>query len=64
MAPSFDRRQLQDRRRHPTTLWRALRWRGRRTGFRRVGEGHQAYVDGLARQTVVLALLVLCFRWV
>ena len=40
------------------TFWRALRWQGRRTGFRRAGEGHQAYVDGLARQTMVLALFV------
>ena len=63
MAPtqhklSVDRRRLADRRARPTTLWSALRWQGRRTGFRRAGEGRQGYVDGLARRTVVLALLV------
>ena len=58
MEPSLDRRWLLDRRHRPTTLWSALRWQGRRTGFRRAGEGHQAYVDGLARPTVVLALCV------
>jgi hypothetical protein len=59
MALSLDRQRLPDRRAHPTPLWRTLCSPGRRTGFRRVGEDHQAYVDGLARQTVVLALLVL-----
>jgi hypothetical protein len=58
MEPLLDRRRLADRRRHPTTLWRALCPPGRRTGFRRAGEGHQAYVDGLARPTVALALCV------
>jgi hypothetical protein len=57
-SQSLERRRLADRRSHPTTLWRALRWQGRRTGFRRAGEGRHAYVDGLARRTVVLALLV------
>jgi hypothetical protein len=58
MEPSLDRRRHADRRRHPTTLWSTLRWQGRRTSFRRAGEGHQAYVDSLARQTVVLALKI------
>jgi hypothetical protein len=40
------------------TLWSALRWQGRRRGFRRASEGHHAYVDCLARRTVALALLV------
>jgi hypothetical protein len=56
--PSLERRHVADRRARPTTLWSALRWRGRRTGFRRAGEGHYTYVDVLARRTVVLALLV------
>jgi hypothetical protein len=56
--PSVDRRRLADRRARPTTLWSTLRWQGRRTGCRRAGEGRHAYVDGLARRTVVLALLV------
>ena len=58
MEPSRDRRRLPDRRARPTTLWSALRWQGRRMGFRRAGEGHYASVDGLARPTVVLALFV------
>ena len=58
MEPSRDRRRLPDRRARPTTLWSALRWQGRRTGFRRALEGRYTYVDGLARPTVVLALFV------
>ena len=54
----LDRRRLPERRAHPTTFFRALRWRGRRQGFRRAGEGHHAYVDCLARRNVVLAILV------
>jgi hypothetical protein len=50
--------ELPDRRARPTTLWSTLRWQGRRTGFRRAGEGRQVYVDCLARRTVVLALLI------
>ncbi len=56
--PSLDRRRLPDRRARPTTLWSALRWRGRRQGFRRAGEGHQAYVDCLAGRVVGLVILV------
>ena len=55
---SLERRRLVDRRACPTTLWSALRWQGRRQGFRRSGEGHRAYVDCLAWRTVVLAALV------
>jgi Domain of unknown function (DUF5658) len=58
MEPLLDRRRLPDRRACPTTLWSALRWQGRRTGFRRALEGHQAYVDGLAWRVVGLAVLV------
>jgi Domain of unknown function (DUF5658) len=58
MEPSLDRRRHADRRRHPTTLWSTLRWQGRRTSFRRAGEGHQAYVDGLAWRVMGLAVLV------
>lgn len=58
MDPWLDRRQVPDRRARPTTLWHAIRSQGRRTGFRRAGEGHQAYVDGLARRTLVLPLPV------
>ena len=56
--PPPDRRRLRDRRARPTTLWSALRWQGRRTGFRRAGEGHRAYVDCLAPRVVGLAVLV------
>jgi len=55
---SRERRCLADRRVRPTTLWSALRWQGRRQVCRRVGEGHYAYLDRLARRTVVLALFV------
>ena len=58
MEPSLDRRRHADRRRHPTTLWSTLRWQGRRTSFRRAGEGHQAYIDGLAWRVLGLAVLV------
>jgi uncharacterized protein DUF5658 len=54
----LDQRRWADRRTRPTTLWSALRWHGRRVGFRRAGEGHQAYVDGLAWHIVGLAVLV------
>jgi hypothetical protein len=53
-----DRRRRPDRRARPTTFVRTLRWRGRRHSFRRAGEGHKAYVDGLAWPSVVLALLI------
>jgi uncharacterized protein DUF5658 len=55
---SLERRRLADRRLRPTTLWSALRWQGRRQGFRRSGEGHRAYVDCLAWRTVWLAVLI------
>lgn len=58
MEPLLDRRQLADRRTRPTTLWSALCSQGRRTGFRRAGEGHQAYVDGLAQPVMALAVFV------
>src|SRR5215831_14216831 len=55
---SLERRHLANRRARPTTLWSALRWQGRRTGFRRAGEGHRAYVDCLAWRSGGLAVLV------
>ena len=58
MEPPLDRRKLPDRRSCPTTLWSALRSRGRRTGFRRAGEGHQVYVDSLSWRVVTLAAFV------
>src|SRR5215467_10007026 len=57
-AQSLERRRLADRRRRPTTLVSALRWKGRRKGFRRAGEGRHAYVDCLALRIVVLTVLV------
>jgi len=56
--PSLERRRLADRRARPTTLMSALRWKGRRKGFRRAGEGRHAYVDCLALRIVVLTVLV------
>ena len=58
MELSRDWRRLPDRRARPTTLWSALRGRGRRHGFRRALEGRQAYGDGLAPRIVWLAILV------
>jgi hypothetical protein len=58
MEPSPDRRQRADRRALSTTLRGALRSQGRRTGFRRRGEGRQCSVDGLAWRVVVLVALV------
>src|SRR5262245_26942198 len=55
---SHERRSLVDRRTRPTTLMSALRWKGRRKGFRRVGEGRYAYVDCLALRIVGLTVLV------
>lgn len=55
---SLERRHVADRRARPTTLWSALRWQGRKQGFRRAEEGPQASGDGLARRTVILALFV------
>ena len=56
--PPLDRRRVPDRRVRPTTLLSALHGRGRRKGFRRAGEGHQAYVDYLAPRIVGPAVLV------
>ena len=53
-----DRRRLSDRHARPTTLWSAVRWQGRRTGFRRAGEGHRAYVDCLTLHTTGLTVVV------
>jgi hypothetical protein len=55
---SLERRSLADRRTRPTTFMSALRWKGRRKGFRRAGEGRHAYVDCLVRRIVGLAVLV------
>jgi len=55
---SVERRALPDRRRRPTTLWSSLRWRGRRKGFRRNGEGVNRYVDCPSGRTVILAMTV------
>ncbi len=57
----FERRTCPDRRSRPTTLIGALTSRGRRRGFRRDGEGTNAYVDRPSARVVmwVLAILVL-----
>jgi hypothetical protein len=56
--PSLERRRLADRRTRPTTFVSAIRWKGRRKGFRRAGEGRHAYIDCLARHIGELAVLV------
>ncbi len=58
MPVSTDMRRLTDRRTCPTTLWSALRWHGRRKGFRRAGEGVHAYVDYLSPRVSLLVLWV------
>ena len=58
LFPPLDRRMLPDRRTYPTTLWSALRWHGRRTGFRRAGEGGNAYIDCPTVLVTTLALWV------
>src|SRR5262245_16806911 len=58
-AAIAERRWQFDRRTHPTTLWDALRVRGRRKGFRRVGEASYVYVDCACRRAVVLLFFVL-----
>ena len=55
---SNERRCQGDRRAHPTTFWSALRPHGRRRGFRRAGEAHQAYVDIPTRWATTLLVLV------
>jgi hypothetical protein len=54
----LERRSLADRRTRPTTFVSAIRWHGRRKGFRRAGEGCYAYVDCLAWRVVGLTVLV------
>ena len=55
---SLERRRLADRRTRPTTFVSAIRWKGRRKGFRRDGEGRHTYIDCLARHIGDLAVLV------
>jgi Domain of unknown function (DUF5658) len=58
-TPTTEMRQQVDRRARPTSFWSALRFNGRRKGFRRAGEAHNAYVDCPAPRVVVLLLAVL-----
>jgi hypothetical protein len=53
-----ERRRL-DRRAHATTFWDALRFRGRRKGFRRTGEVYRAYVDRPSTRVVMLFFFIL-----
>jgi hypothetical protein len=54
----IDRRRQPDRRARPTTFWSALRYRGRRRGFRRVGESSHGYVDIPSRRATGLLFVV------
>ena len=56
---AYNRRRLVDRRAHSTTLWSALHWHGRRTGYRRREEGRHAYVDCPSPYVVLLVVTVL-----
>jgi Domain of unknown function (DUF5658) len=58
-AAVAERRWQLDRRRRPTTFWSALRFHGRRKGFRRAGEASHAYADCASRRAVVLLFFVL-----
>lgn len=53
-----ERRGQTDRRKRPTTLLSALRFRGRRHSFRRAREGCNSYVDRPSYTTVVTACCV------
>jgi hypothetical protein len=53
-----ERRWRPDRRAQSTTFWSALRFGGRRRGFRRAGEADRAYVDCPAQRVVVLLFIV------
>lgn len=52
----LDRRSWLDRREKPTSFWGALRFGGRRRGFRRDGEGQRGTVD--CPMPSVIALVV------
>ena len=54
-----ERRQLADRRSHPTTFWSIWRLGGRRKGFRRAGEAREAYVDCPSPRVLVLLSIVI-----
>jgi hypothetical protein len=56
---SSERRRQSDRRVHPTTFWSALRYGGRRKGFRRAGEAYRVYVDCPSQDAVLLLSFVL-----
>ena len=51
-------RTIQDRRSRPTSFLSALRFGGRRKGFRRKGEGRNRYVDCLSSRTLALTLTI------
>jgi hypothetical protein len=54
-----ERRRQPDRRAHSTTFWSALRFDGRRKGFRRAGEERMAYVDSPSQRVVMLLFIVI-----
>jgi hypothetical protein len=58
-STTLERRSQSDRRKRPTTLLGALTSRGRRRGFRRAGEGKNAYVDCTNARVALWALVVL-----
>jgi hypothetical protein len=58
-AITIEKRQQADRRAHPTSFWSALRFHGRRKGFRRTGEGRKAYVDCPSRGVTWLLCVVI-----
>jgi hypothetical protein len=53
-SPSVERRRSPDRRHGPTPFWSAFSGRRRRRHGRRVGEGHDIYVDAFHRSDVLI----------
>jgi hypothetical protein len=57
LTASPERRLIRDRRTRPTPVRDCFRLGGRRSGFRRAGEGRDAYVDRPSGEVVALCLL-------
>ncbi len=57
--PYTDRRQSEDRRGAPTSVWDRLFSRGKRKSGRRLGEDRNIYVDVYGRREVTYVILIL-----
>jgi len=54
----IERRRLKDRRVRRMGFADALRWGGRRQGFRRLGEGYNRFVDQPSRSVVFMSIFL------